>query len=120
MKSIRFIGDVHGNWKRYKKIINDCDTSIQVGDFGVGFISKITEQVHSNPPYDHMKRGDHRFIRGNHDNPNVCKSIHSGYQMVQWFMIRSSVLVVQSLLTKHTEQKDTTGGLMKNWNTRNY
>ena len=73
MKSIRFIGDVHGNWKKYKKIINECDTSIQVGDFGVGFVSKITEQVHSNPPYDSMKEGDHRFIRGNHDNPNVCK-----------------------------------------------
>ena len=73
MKSIRFIGDVHGNWKKYKKIINDCDTSIQVGDFGVGFVSKITEQVHSNPPYDHMAKGDHRFIRGNHDNPGVCK-----------------------------------------------
>ena len=67
MKSIRFIGDVHGNWKKYKKIINECDTSIQVGDFGVGFSS------HSNPPYDHMKKGDHRFIRGNHDNPSVCK-----------------------------------------------
>lgn len=73
MKSIRFIGDVHGNWKKYNKIINECDTSIQVGDFGVGFVSKITEQVHSNPPYDSMKKGDHRFIRGNHDNPNVCK-----------------------------------------------
>jgi len=73
MKSIRFIGDVHGNWKKYKKIINECDTSIQVGDFGVGFVSKITEQVHSNPPYDSMKKGDHRFIRGNHDNPSVCK-----------------------------------------------
>ena len=67
MKSIRFIGDVHGNWKKYKKIINECDTSIQVGDFGVGFSG------HSNPPYDHMKKGDHRFIRGNHDNPSVCK-----------------------------------------------
>ena len=67
MKSIRFIGDVHGNWKRYKKIINECDTSIQVGDFGVGFSD------HSNPPYDHMKKGDHKFIRGNHDNPNVCQ-----------------------------------------------
>ena len=64
---IRFIGDVHGNWKRYKKIINDCDVSIQVGDFGVGFSG------HSNPPYDPMKKGDHKFIRGNHDNPSVCK-----------------------------------------------
>ena len=67
MKSIRFIGDVHGNWKKYKKIINECDTSIQVGDFGVGFSG------HSNPPYDSMKKGNHRFIRGNHDNPSVCK-----------------------------------------------
>jgi hypothetical protein len=68
MKSIRFIGDVHGNWKRYKKIINECDVSIQVGDFGVGFSG------HSNPPYDPMKKGDHKFIRGNHDNPNVCQT----------------------------------------------
>jgi calcineurin-like phosphoesterase family protein len=73
MTSIRFIGDVHGKWKQYKKIISECDTSIQVGDFGVGFVSKITEAIHSNPPYDHMKKGDHRFIRGNHDNPNECK-----------------------------------------------
>jgi len=73
MKSIRFIGDVHGKWKQYKKIISECDTSIQVGDFGVGFVSKVTDAVHSNPPYDHMNKGDHRFIRGNHDNPSVCK-----------------------------------------------
>lgn len=73
MKSIRFIGDVHGKWKQYKKIIKDCDTSIQVGDFGVGFMSKITQKVYSNPPYDSMKKGNHQFIRGNHDNPTACK-----------------------------------------------
>jgi len=70
---IRFIGDVHAKWDRYKKLIKDCDRSLQVGDFGVGFFNPITEKPYSNPPYDHMSKGEHFFIRGNHDNPGVCK-----------------------------------------------
>ncbi len=70
---IRFIGDVHAKWDRYKKLIKDCDRSLQVGDFGVGFFNPITEKPYSNPPYDHMSKGEHFFVRGNHDNPGVCK-----------------------------------------------
>lgn len=73
---IRFIGDVHGKFDRYKKLIAEVDHSRQVGDFGVGFFrydkyegGKIPL---SNPPYDQIMRGDHKFIRGNHDNPAVC------------------------------------------------
>jgi Calcineurin-like phosphoesterase len=75
-KVIRFIGDVHGHWRRYKRIISGCDRSIQVGDMGVGFI-KYGGYDHgrflSNPPFDAMSRGQHEFERGNHDNPEVCK-----------------------------------------------
>jgi calcineurin-like phosphoesterase family protein len=72
--NIRFIGDVHGHWHRYKKRIKDVETSIQVGDFGVGFYTPYTDKlVGGNPPYDHMCKGNHRFIRGNHDNPSFCK-----------------------------------------------
>jgi calcineurin-like phosphoesterase family protein len=70
---VRFIGDVHGKWTRYKKLIKDAERSLQVGDFGVGFINVHTDKPYSNPPYDHMKRGQHFFIRGNHDNPGACK-----------------------------------------------
>lgn len=58
---MRFIGDVHGKFSEYKSIIDDCEKSIQVGDFGVGFGG--IEPVESS---------NHRFIRGNHDSPKAC------------------------------------------------
>ena len=73
---MRLIGDVHGKFDRYKKIIKDCPASIQVGDMGVGFRKTQgprTGEIYSNPPHYAMVRGDHRFIRGNHDNPGVCR-----------------------------------------------
>jgi hypothetical protein len=70
---IRFIGDVHGRFEKYKNLIKDTERSLQVGDFGVGFINSLTEKAHSNPPYDAMSKGEHYFIRGNHDNPGACK-----------------------------------------------
>ena len=70
---IRFIGDVHGKFSRYKKLIKNRERSLQVGDFGVGFYNRVTDRPCINPPFDHMSKGEHYFIRGNHDNPNVCK-----------------------------------------------
>ena len=71
----KIIGDVHGKFERYKKIIKTCDTSIQVGDFGVGFMKMHGDFLvsYGNPPFDTISKGNHRFIRGNHDNPSVCK-----------------------------------------------
>lgn len=77
----RFIGDVHGKFSRYKTIIEDSQDTIQVGDMGVGFVHYGGDKhrhFSSNPPYEKMKAGNHRFIRGNHDNPHVCKK-HSQY-----------------------------------------
>ena len=75
---IRFIGDVHGRYRQYKKIIQGCDESIQVGDMGVGFFGMRGGEIKpfSNPPYDSMAKGNHRFIRGNHDNPQACQNHH--------------------------------------------
>lgn len=75
----RFIGDVHGKYDRYKTIMKNCKDSIQIGDMGVGFRRSSStkgepSEFYPNPPYDVMKRGNHRFIRGNHDNPGVCKN----------------------------------------------
>lgn len=59
---VRFIGDVHGKMSKYMDIVSGCSNSIQLGDFGAGFVNLPT--VGEN----------HRFIRGNHDNPSVCRN----------------------------------------------
>jgi Calcineurin-like phosphoesterase len=72
----RFIGDVHGKYEQYKKIIKDAPPSIQVGDMGVGFRHTQGPNVGEmcrNPPHYAMVASNARFIRGNHDNPGVCR-----------------------------------------------
>ena len=62
---IRFIGDVHGKFDRYQPIIDEAPcSSIQVGDFGIGFKNEL--QVPDVP--------GHYFIRGNHDKLAECKN----------------------------------------------
>ena len=58
---MRFVGDIHGDMNSYLNIIHGIDESIQVGDYGIGFVE--------NP----IITNNHRFIRGNHDNPSLCK-----------------------------------------------
>lgn len=65
---MKFIGDVHCKFEQYEKLIENCDQSIQVGDFGIGFPMYIPKEYNIN----------HRFIRGNHDNPGVCRQ-HKNY-----------------------------------------
>ncbi len=74
---MRLIGDVHGKYDRYKRILaSGPPGSIQVGDMGVGF--RRTQgyragEFCANPPHYAMELGHHRFIRGNHDNPGECR-----------------------------------------------
>ena len=72
---MRYIGDVHGKYSQYRELIRNIPASIQVGDMGVGFIAAVRDDVRylSNPPHYAMRQGNHRFIRGNHDNPGVCQ-----------------------------------------------
>jgi len=71
---MRFIGDVHGKWLDYCNVFlnpeDPATESIQVGDFGVGFPDTREEYIQQTKEY--MDEGNHRFIRGNHDNPNDC------------------------------------------------
>jgi len=60
-----FIGDIHGKFGAYRRIIKNLPESIQVGDMGVGF-NCPGEDILSIP-------SEHRFIRGNHDDPQACK-----------------------------------------------
>jgi Calcineurin-like phosphoesterase len=69
----RFIGDVHGKFRQYKRIIEGCQNSVQLGDMYVGLRRWPHGEPSADPPYDLMVAGGHRFIRGNHDNPAVCR-----------------------------------------------
>lgn len=73
---VRFIGDVHGKYTPYKKLIRNGPPSIQVGDMGIGFrrISGPNKgEIYGNPPHYLMKENRAFFIRGNHDNPEECR-----------------------------------------------
>ncbi len=58
-----FIGDVHGRFTEYHLITQNLPESIQLGDMGIGFKKFV-------PPDE-----NHRFIRGNHDNPQACERV---------------------------------------------
>jgi len=76
----RIIGDTHGKWYDYQLITNpnigNVESSIQVGDFGIGFSG---EYWHGRVNDFHTENPNHRFIRGNHDNPEMCKTEMVGY-----------------------------------------
>lgn len=61
-----FIGDIHGHWKEYFDKFKDFGQhkSIQLGDLGFGFTEDIPSSWNMN----------HRFIRGNHDDPAACNA----------------------------------------------
>jgi hypothetical protein len=80
---MRFIGDVHGKYDRYKKIAKQANRSIQVGDFGMGF-SPQHPFSYSKTPGQHT---NHKFIRGNHDSPSHCAK-----QAAKWWIPDGSVL----------------------------
>lgn len=74
--SIRFIGDVHGKFRPFKKLIKNAERSVQVGDLGVGFkkYNYCRDLVwDTNPPHALMVKHNCKFIRGNHENPSVCR-----------------------------------------------
>jgi len=64
-----FIGDIHGDFGRYNEILTDIadESSFQVGDFGIFNDKDI---------FDIPRQ--HKFIRGNHDNPELCRG-HENY-----------------------------------------
>lgn len=67
---IHFIGDVHGKTDQYQKKLRQkyqSQTTFQIGDMGIGFSG--TPGLHN----DIMTSGDHRWIRGNHDDPAKCR-----------------------------------------------
>jgi predicted phosphohydrolase len=88
---MRYIGDVHGKMDQYVKLTQDCDASVQVGDFGAGFVDLP------------QLSGTHRFIRGNHDDPAKCAAhvnwIPDGTHEHDTFYVGGAWSIDQSLRT---------------------
>jgi len=65
----QFIGDVHGKYDRYIKVSKPG--SIQVGDFGFGFFTRV--KGHRRFIDNNLHIPDDRWVlRGNHDSPKLC------------------------------------------------
>lgn len=67
---MRLISDIHGDWRWYISITSGIESSIQLGDFGFGFFQQL-QSVVDDSLSDRMP--NHRFIRGNHDDPELCR-----------------------------------------------
>lgn len=73
MTNVLFIGDLHGKWDSYARILEDeqPEMSVQVGDFGIGFdessdvLGKVHSAMDNNGP-------NNLYIRGNHDDPAMA------------------------------------------------
>jgi predicted phosphodiesterase len=75
------VGDLHGNFSlipHVRKVHADYDEIIIVGDFGLGFHRDDEARVLARENVKPLIR----FIRGNHDNLEVCKEFTSG--SIQW------------------------------------
>ena len=68
--TIMFIGDIHGKFDFYCDLLDKFApiSSIQVGDFGWGFPNEDPTTMDRLDKT--MTAGGHRWVRGNHDNPD--------------------------------------------------
>ncbi len=71
MDNMYYIGDVHGKISEYIHITEQLPKTIQLGDMGVGFSDVCLPALSTR----------HRWIHGNHDNPDLCVAHpnHLGY-----------------------------------------
>lgn len=70
----RIVGDIHGMFNDYRahSLHTWEGPSIQVGDFGIGF-GQSDYWLDTVKQYQNNHQA--RFIRGNHDNPALCKTL---------------------------------------------
>ena len=69
-ETLRVIGDIHGKYDEYVKLITspDCDYSLQLGDFGFEYGCFRKNKIDTNR---------HFFFGGNHDNYDILESNES-------------------------------------------
>ena len=67
MPYTRIVGDIHGEIEEYQRLVETASSSVQVGDFGVGF----SQSQDRDTTRWQLHNPTHKFIRGNHDSPDV-------------------------------------------------
>jgi len=72
---IRVVGDIHGKFETYKRVIADSEHSIQLGDFNVGYRNEGGKEFDDAVHKWQTQNLTHKFIRGNHDNLTICKNM---------------------------------------------
>jgi len=74
MTKMLLIGDIHGKWESYARILEvyKPERSVQLGDFGIGFQPEDPDRVEQVRYAMDNFGDDNRYIRGNHDNPQAC------------------------------------------------
>jgi len=88
-RNIQLVGDIHGQFDLLLKIIRaHKGITIQLGDLGIGFIHKYVNPmffIDKDAPYMLSKltnfeydRRKFIYIKGNHDNPEICRA-HKNY-----------------------------------------
>lgn len=75
MTLTRFVGDIHGcaNDMRAFNLHGWEGPSVQIGDYGIGF----GQSQYWHDAVESMSSMGHRFIRGNHDNPERCRQMRN-------------------------------------------
>lgn len=82
------VGDIHGDFDNLVKIIYSVkDVVVQLGDLGIGFRHEYVNPAYfldQDEPYKLFKLTDFQydrkkfvFLRGNHDNPEMCRKHHN-------------------------------------------
>ena len=90
--SIRIIGDVHGKFDDYKKIVDGSSHSVQLGDFG---FESTWNKLH----YSGLDPEHHKIIKGNHDQYDFESPFDLGdfgeYTLngVKFFFIRGGISI---------------------------
>jgi len=82
-----FIGDVHGEFKTYLYVLfrmqhkggkRGVSCSFQLGDMGIGFQKGQDGFKKDGKTWSPELGPEHKFIRGNHDSPALCR-VHPNY-----------------------------------------
>lgn len=85
-----FIGDIHGNFKKFYNALLSSDyknqTLLQVGDFGVGFRKIEDEYILLNPINQWLYDNNNILyvIRGNHDKPEYFENCPFDYSNIKF------------------------------------
>lgn len=109
MKTLRIIGDVHGNVHQYYDLIQEANFSIQVGDFGFkSHLDWLKDNV--NPSYHRVIRGNHDYYGKGYEDPlHSLTSIDEGCKLFEYqnheghyhniFSVRGAMSIDKSMRT---------------------